>query len=125
MNIRKSMARPAVCAAAFMAAACMTATALAQERVGAADKVMTVRYNDLNISTTSGATTLYNRIVGAARSVCGEEGYEVGIDAQRYWNSCFHTAVDDAVAKVHSPVLTQIARHQQATAAPVTAMLGQ
>ena len=71
MNIRKSMARPAVGAAAFMVAACITATALAQERVGAAGKVMTVNYSDLNIFTTSDATTLYTRIVGAAPSVCG------------------------------------------------------
>jgi UrcA family protein len=103
--------------------ACMAGTALAQEPSSAAAKVMTVRYSDLNLSTTAGARTLYFRILGAARYVCGEEGSQHGIDMQNYWNGCFQTAVNDAVTKVHSPLLTQIAGKERAKAAPVTAML--
>jgi UrcA family protein len=103
--------------------ACVTGTALAQDPSGASDRVMTVRYSDLNLATTAGATTLYYRILGAAHYVCGEEGYPNGIDMQNYWNGCFRTAVNDAVTKVHSPLLTQIASKERAKAAPVTAML--
>ena len=117
----KSIARGTFAAALVLA--CVTGTARAQDSSGAFTKVMTVRYSDLNLSTTAGATTLYNRIVGAAHFVCGEEGYQNGIDMQSYWNACFRTAVNDAVTKVHSPLLTQIASKGRATAAPATAML--
>jgi UrcA family protein len=101
--------------------ACVTGTALAQDPSG---RVMTVRYSDLNLSTTAGATTLYQRILGAAHYVCGEEGYPDGIDMQNYYNGCFKAAVNDAVTKVHSPLLTQIASKERNKTAPVTAMLG-
>ena len=51
---------------------------------------LTVKYSDLNIASAAGATTLYHRIRGAARFVCGEEGR--GIDEQLMWNSCFHAS---------------------------------
>ena len=114
----KSIARRVLVPA--LALACVTGTALAQDPYG---KVMTVHYSDLNLATTAGATTLYGRIVGAAHYVCGEEGYPNGIDMQNYWNACFKTAVNDAVTKVHSPLLTQIANKERAKAASVTAML--
>lgn len=117
----KSIARRAFVPALMLA--CVTGTALAQDASGASSKAMMVRYSDLNISTTAGATTLYYRIVGAAHYVCGEEGYPNGIDMQNYWNACFRTAVNDAVTKVHSPLLTQIASQERAKPTPVTAML--
>lgn len=117
----KSIARRALVPALVLA--CVTGTALAQDP--ASGKVMTVHYSDLNLSTTAGATTLYNRIVGAAQFVCGEVGYPNGIDMQNYWNTCFRAAVNDAVTKVHSPILTQVANKESAkAAAPATAMLG-
>jgi len=119
--MNKSIARRAFVPALMLA--CVTGTALAQDPSGASGKVMTVRYSDLNLSTTAGATTLYNRIVGAAHFVCGEVGYPNGIDMQNYWNACFKTAVDNAVTKVHSPLLTQVASKERAKPAPVTAML--
>jgi len=123
MKIRKSVARPALGSAAFVLTACLAGTALAQDRPGDYAKVMTVRYSDLNLSTTAGATTLYQRIVGAARFVCGEEGYQSGIDMQNYWNGCFQGAVNDAVTKVHSPMLTKVAGKERVKAL-ATAMLG-
>lgn len=112
MKIRKLVARSVT----FVAAVTLSGTVLAQGRQ------MTVHYADLNISTASGATTLYHRIVGAARSVCGEEPYEPDIDARRNWNDCFRTAVNDAVESVHSPLLTAV--HNKSTPhAPVAAML--
>ena len=111
MNICKSRARPVVGAAAFVAAACLTGSAFAHD--------VTVRYGDLDINSTAGATTLYQRIVGAASTVCGEQG--VGIDARRHWTVCFQSAVNGAVDQVHSPLLTSIARNPT-SAAPLTAV---
>jgi len=122
MNIRKSVAHPVLGCAAFVLTACLAGSALAQDRPGNYAKVMTVRYSDLNLSTTAGATTLYHRIVGAAHYVCGEEGYQSGIDMQNYWNACFQGAVRDAVAKVHNPMLTKVAG-QERMRAPVTALV--
>ena len=117
----KSIARRAFVPALVLA--CVTGTALAQDPSDASVRVMTVHYSDLNLATTAGAATLYTRIVGAAHYVCGEEGYRNGVDIEHYWNACYQTAVNDAVAKVHSPLLTQLASKERAKATPVTAML--
>ena len=65
-----------------------------------------VSYRDLNLSTISGAQTLYGRIKTAARSMCGYEGRNM-FD-QSYWNACYRGAIADAVAKVNSPLLTAV-----------------
>jgi len=78
-----------------------------------------VGYGDLDLNTQAGAATLYNRIRGAARTVCGYEGST--FTDQAIWRSCFSGAVSDAVATVNSPRLTAL--HQGKSPA-VTAMLG-
>jgi UrcA family protein len=117
----KSIARGAFVPALLLT--CVCGSALAQDPSAAPARVMTVHYSDLNLATTAGATTLYTRIVGAAQYVCGEEGYAYGIDMQNYWNACFQSAVNDAVTKVHSPLLTKVAGKERSKTAPVTAML--
>jgi UrcA family protein len=81
---------------------------------------MTVTYRDLNLSTVAGATTLYRRIKGAARSVCGEEGRR--FDEQRQWKICYRGAIAGAVAIVHSPLLTAV-HSGESNESDVTAML--
>jgi UrcA family protein len=118
------MARPAAGAVAFVTAVALAGTVLAQERHDSNVRTMTVHYNDLDLSTTAGATTLYQRIRGAARTVCGEEGVELGIDAWREWNGCFQGAVNGAVEKVHSPLLKTVHQRNTRQAPPqVAAML--
>jgi UrcA family protein len=75
-----------------------------------------VNYADLNLSTQAGAQTLYNRIAGAARTVCGFPGSTL-LD-QSIWKACYRDAISEAVAKVNSPLLTAI---QTGHAAPVVA----
>ena len=99
----------------FVAALAFSGAVLGQDL-----RTMTVHYADLNISTASGATTLYHRILGAARSVCGEEGSELDLEARHTWDDCFRSAVNDAVEKVHSPLLTAV--HHKSTPS-VSAML--
>ena len=63
-----------------------------------------VGYGDLDLATSAGAHTLYERIAGAARTVCGFEG--TALVEQSLWNSCYRGAIADAVARVNSPLLT-------------------
>ena len=104
----------------FVAALALPGAVLAQDRQSMNFRTMTVHYADLNISTPAGATTLYRRILDAGRDVCGEEGY--GLDERRNWQDCFRAAVNDAVEKVHSPVLNAV-HHNSTPHAPVSAML--
>jgi UrcA family protein len=93
---------------ALAGATLFAATAQAQAQAPGAPEVhtLTVKYSDLNITTAAGATQLYNRIRGAARFVCGEEGRR--LEEQLVWNDCFHTSVSDAVSAVHSPLLSAL-----------------
>jgi UrcA family protein len=117
------MARPVAGAVAFVTAVALAGSVLAQEHHDSSARTATVHYSDLDLSTTTGAMTLYHRIQGAARMVCEEPGYEVGVDAWREWKGCFHSAVYDAVEKVHSPLLNALYRRSTPEApAQVTAM---
>jgi UrcA family protein len=78
---------------------------------------VTVRYADLDLSTSAGANTLYRRIQAAAKQVCRSPGTD--LIEQIGWRSCYRSAVGDAVRKVNSPLL--IAVHSGKPAA-MTAM---
>jgi UrcA family protein len=80
---------------------------------------LAIRYADVNLATIAGATTLYHRIQGAARFVCGEAGRN--LSEQHAWKECYQSAVSEAVAKVNSPTLDAV---YQSREAPVAAMLG-
>jgi UrcA family protein len=82
------------------------------------DPSVTVSFRDLDIGSSAGANTLYRRIQGAARQVCGPKGAD--LIEQYYWMSCYRHAIDDAVAKVNSPLLTAIHAHRPPA---MTAML--
>jgi UrcA family protein len=83
---------------------------------------VTVSYADLNLSTVAGARSLYHRIQGAARTVCPQEGVR---DLGRYygWKRCYEGAIANAVAKVNSPLLTEV--HGSKTGEPKVALLSQ
>ena len=70
-----------------------------------------VSYGDLDLTKPAGAEQLYRRIRKAAYTVCG--AYESPI----FWSyaaksPCFKTAVDEAVSKVNSPLLTSLHRNE-------------
>lgn len=104
-----------------LGSALLAATALA---AGPADSIsaarsVTVRYNDVNLTTFAGATTLYQRIQGAARLVCGGSGRS--LFEQHAVRECYWNAVAQAVATVNNPTLTAV---HQAREGQMTAMLG-
>ena len=109
MNILKSTHRSTLstfCSFAFTSVVCLLGATHASAGPPAGPRSITVSYRDLNLSTIAGATTLYERLTRAARSVCYEP--EAGVNAYREWRSCYQAAIADAVAKVNSPLLTQL-----------------
>jgi UrcA family protein len=121
MITRKSLHRRTLRAVALVSVACLfgTGTALA---AGPSEVHLKVKYSDLNLSTMNGATTLYQRIEGAAHFVCGDEGRS--LDEQIVWKTCYGNAVNHAVTQVNNPLLTSLYAKQYHPAPVRTAMLG-
>jgi UrcA family protein len=94
-------------AASFFASMAIGGTALAQEPAAASTTnwsvTYPVRYSDLDVSTTNGAKTLYLRIRYAAETLCQSSATWGKKEGQ----ACVNKAVNDAVARINSPVLTQ------------------
>jgi UrcA family protein len=103
MNVTNSNHRSSVgpLALALLLGLIGAAQASASEPAG-----IRVGYGDLDLTTSAGAHTLYARIAGAARTVCGFEG--TPLIEQTLWNSCYRRAIAAAVAKVNSPLLTAV-----------------
>ena len=105
MNILKSLHPSSFRSIALLSAlASCSAQALAAPPAGAPS--VTVGYSDLDLSTAAGAHTLYHRIKGAARDVCGSEGRSVR--EASLWRSCVQSAIAGAVGAVDNPLLTSV-----------------
>src|SRR5580704_7453780 len=96
-------------AASFLAIGGMAigGTALASEPTAASTTNWSVsypvRYSDLDVSTVKGAKTLYLRIRYAAETLC-ESAATWG---KKEGEACVQKAINDAVARVNVPLLTQ------------------
>jgi len=82
------------------------------------ERSVTISYQDLDLTTKSGAAALYTRLSGAARLVCGDSGRT--ITEQRAWGACYSHALGEAVARVDSALISRDAPQ----GAIRTAMLG-
>jgi UrcA family protein len=108
IKTQSNMAKVMV-AASFFALGCTAigGTALAQEPASPSTTnwsvTYPVRYSDLDVSTTQGAKTLYLRIRYAAETLC-ESAATWG---KKEGEACVNKAVNDAVARVNVPLLTQ------------------
>jgi len=98
-----------IVAASFLAlgSLAISGTALALPATAAATPASTVSYpvgySDLDVSTLQGAKTLYLRIRYAAETLC-ESAATWG---KKEGDACVNKAVNDAVARVDAPLLTQ------------------
>jgi len=96
-------------AASFLAIGGMAIgeTALASEPTAASTTNWSVsypvRYSDLDVSTVKGAKTLYLRVRYAAETLC-ESAATWG---KKEGEACVQKAINDAVARVNAPLLTQ------------------
>jgi UrcA family protein len=71
----------------------------------------TITYNAATLNSSQGAKTLYTRLQFAAREVCSPlENRE--LSRRRIYQSCVDTAVESAVLKVNSPLVSAV--HNQA-----------
>jgi UrcA family protein len=70
-----------------------------------------VDYSGMDLSASTGATLLYHRLKNAAAQVCrGLEGR--ALSAQSKWQTCYNSALSDAVAGVNRPLVTALHQRQ-------------
>jgi UrcA family protein len=91
----------AYAAALLLASVLVVSTASAGEQ----SRSETVKFQDLNVSTSAGAEALYNRIHAAAQRVCTQPG-----ERQRVVIGCVKKAESTAIGKVNQPLLTDYYR---------------
>jgi UrcA family protein len=86
-----------------------------------------VKYGDLNVSSTSGATSLYNRIRDAADSVCHPfRPLNPGdLAARKVFTACVHKAMSNAINEVNEPALFTVADAKNGTSKPILLASGQ
>jgi UrcA family protein len=97
---------------ALIAAAALTALISSFSAVcNAADatevRTTIVKYADLDVSTSQGAATLYNRIRVASEGVCSPPG-QGDLAAKFRSQQCVKQAIAGAVAKVNQPALSAV-----------------
>jgi UrcA family protein len=91
-------------AAAVLAAAAPASAQSLNEQAS-----VTVRYGDLNLDHAAGAKALLYRIKIAAKIACSPIPEMGRWDEVRAFDACRKAAIDRAVAKVGSPILTAMA----------------
>jgi UrcA family protein len=72
-----------------------------------------VRFQDLDLSRMEHVTTLYGRLLQAARALCEPSrspGMTVSAEPAAEAASCVDKAIDDAVTRINRPLLTQYRR---------------
>jgi UrcA family protein len=120
MNTVKS-ARRSAWPVALASLACLAGVAPVLATAPVETRSVSVRYADLDLASAAGAATLYQRLRGAARLVCG---YAVeNLALLSYVNRCNDSAIADAVSSVNAPLLSAI--HNAHQGATVTATLGE
>lgn len=107
MSIVKATRRSAPWAAALAAATCVLAVGAASAASATVTKHCPVSFRDLDLSTYSGARTLYIRIQRAAHEVCGDVDL-IDLRLAEANRQCQAHAIADAVTEVHSPLVTAL-----------------
>jgi UrcA family protein len=105
MKTFKSKLVKATLAAGFLCVGCAAigGNALASDSPAAATVTYPVGYSDLDVSTMRGAKTLYLRIRHAAETLCES----TATWGKKEGQACVNKAVDDAVARLNRPLLSQ------------------
>jgi UrcA family protein len=102
----KQVSRSAWVAIAAAAFTLIGGTTQAAESVDAPPQKV-VSYKDLDLSSSKDVAVLYRRIQGAAVAVCGD--YDIREQMFRpAVRACINHATSEAVAAVHSPLLTSL-----------------
>jgi UrcA family protein len=112
-TMKTSTHSPRIAATIFAALTCSTATvSFASDSLNGLH--VRVKYGDLDVSSASGASTLYKRIRGAAETVCHQWK-----DGDLYYHNifyeCIQKAMSNAVNEVNEPALFTIANTETRT----------
>jgi UrcA family protein len=83
-----------------------------------------VKYADLNVSSISGASALYDRIRNAAQSVCRPFD-NADLVSKKLLAACVHKAMNNAIAEINQPALFTVANAKAGTSKPVLLASGQ
>lgn len=70
-----------------------------------------VSYADLDLSKPAGAETLYRRIEGAARSVCGPR-HSRNLNQVQAFRTCYKNAIEDALQQVNESLVFAVHRNK-------------
>ena len=87
-----------------------SAAALAQSTAATTFPSIVVRYEDINLSTDSGAEVLLRRLESAARWVCGDHGEHISLVDLAPLNRCYAQTLAQAVSAVGAERLMTLYR---------------
>jgi UrcA family protein len=80
-------------------------------------RAVTVRYGDLNISTSRGAAMLYGRIRTAAEAVCSPLNHG-DLSSKMHRNACVSQSIAGAVVRINQPALFAVYNAKNAQPLP-------
>jgi len=105
-------------AGAILSALALGFATLSRAEEGTTAPQVIVKFGDLDVSTSQGATNLYRRIHSAATNVCwrmyvSNEAYKLNKDA------CLQKVIADAVIKVNEPALSAVFTSKYSRSPPV------
>ncbi|MET0291976.1 MAG: UrcA family protein [Steroidobacteraceae bacterium] len=83
------------------------------------DRSEVVKYNDLNLTTSAGAETLYSRLKVATWRVCRDVVTSAGLPGMMERTNCMTDLLDSAVKDVNKPTLTAL--HEGKSGSALTA----
>lgn len=109
MTRRQSVRRhgfAALCVLAAGAAASGIAVAAGPNQTSEVRSVV-VRYYVQDLSNEQGSRVVYSQLQAAARQACGRFNSR-GITAYRQWLTCYSAALDEAVTKLDSDLVTSL-----------------
>jgi UrcA family protein len=120
MNVTRIIRTPAMATALLTGFATLACASIAQAGDAAAAGTsvtrVVVNYGDLNLATKAGARTLYARLQLAAEQACGSEPESRDLRAWLDYQTCYSTALDNAVRKVDNSNLQALHRKRSASA---------
>jgi UrcA family protein len=106
----------------FAALTCSIATlSFASDRLD--DLQVKVSYGDLDLSSASGAATLYKRIQSAADTVC-HSLKNPDLYYRRLFHACMRRATSNAINEINQPVLAAVANAKTGTITPNVILTG-
>ena len=117
MNTITSTSFRTLVAGAILSALALSFATASRADDGTTPPQVTVKFGDLNVSTSQGAAALYRRIHSAAVDVCSrmyviEQAYKWHKDA------CLQKVIGDAVIKVNRPALSAVFASKYGVSSP-------